>query len=71
MIGITISGKAYAAIADTLPAGSAQRDACFVPDGEYYVWVPQDVVVHLIALRKPGETFSDLILRLGGVDRLK
>jgi hypothetical protein len=64
MIGVTISGKAYAAIADALPGGSAQQGPGVVPDGEYYVWLPKDVVVQLIALREPGETFSDAILRL-------
>ena len=62
MIGITISGKAYIAIAATLPVGSAGAD--IAPDGEYLVWLPRDVVDHLRALRAPDETFSDVILRL-------
>ena len=64
MIGVTISDKAYAAIADTLPEGSAGQGAGAVPDGERYVWLPRDVVARLIALREPGETFSGVILRL-------
>lgn len=63
MIGITISGRAYAAIAATLPARSAvERE--IAPDGEYYVWLPPTAVERLLALRAPGETFSDVILRL-------
>jgi hypothetical protein len=63
MIGITISGKAYAALAAALPAGSTVGGE-LAPDGEYRLWLPSDVVNHLRALRAPGETFSDVILRL-------
>jgi hypothetical protein len=63
MIGITLSGKAYAAIAATLPAGSASEQE-IAPDSEYLVWLPRAVVNHLRALRAPGETFGDVILRL-------
>jgi hypothetical protein len=63
MIGITISGKAYSAIATTLRASYAvERE--IAPDGEYRVWVPRTIVERLLALREPGETFSDVILRL-------
>jgi len=62
MIGITVSGEAYAAIASILPAGRVEQ--AIVPDGEYHVWLPQAVVARLLALREPGETFSAVILRL-------
>jgi hypothetical protein len=65
MIGITISGKAYAAIAPTLPVGSAaEAEQEITPDCEYLVWLPRTVVNRLRALREPDETFSDVILRL-------
>jgi hypothetical protein len=63
MIGVTISGKAYAAIAFTLPVGSP-FEAEIAPDHEYRVWLPRAVVNRLRAVREPGETFSDVILRL-------
>jgi hypothetical protein len=63
MIGVTISAEAYAAIAATLQAGSA-ADPELAPDREYRVWLPRAVVERLRALREPGETFSDVILRL-------
>jgi hypothetical protein len=65
MIGITISAEAYAAIVATLPAGptASPEDA---PDREYRIWVPRIVVNRLRELREPGETFSDVILRLKG-----
>jgi hypothetical protein len=34
--------------------------------GERYVWLDPKVVEHLRALRGPGESFSDVILRLAG-----
>jgi hypothetical protein len=63
MIAITISSKAYAAIAATLPAtlGTGREVS---PDSECLVWMPRDLVFHLLALREPEETFSDVILRL-------
>jgi hypothetical protein len=63
MIAITISGKAYAAIAPTLPPGSVPRDGN-IADGEFHVWLPEAVVARLRALRKDGETFSDVIMRV-------
>jgi hypothetical protein len=62
MIGITISGDAYTVIAAILPPSHVDRD--IVPDGEYQIWLPQAVVVRLLALRERGETFSEVILRL-------
>jgi hypothetical protein len=60
MIGITISGEAYAAIASTLAAGHAVQPF----DGQCKIWLPRAVVNRLRALREPCETFSDVILRL-------
>ena len=62
MIGVTISGRAYVAIADTLPPGSAERE--IAPDRDYRIWLPRSEVIRLRALREPGETFSDVILRM-------
>ncbi len=60
MIAITISDEAYAAIAPTLPADHAVQPF----DGQCKIWLPREVVNHLRALGAPGETFSDVILRL-------
>jgi hypothetical protein len=52
MIAIIISGKAYAAMAGILPAGSTvERE--LAPGGEYRVWLPVDVVNRLRALHAP------------------
>jgi hypothetical protein len=63
MIGITISGEAYSAIAAILPAGSTGGPE-IAPDHEYLVWLPRAAVKHLRVLRASGETFSEVILRL-------
>jgi hypothetical protein len=63
MSGITISGRAYAAIATTLPPNSAIEQE-IGPDGEDRVWLPLIGAERLLALREPSETFSDVILRL-------
>ena len=63
MIGITISGRAYAVILSALPVASRDGDG-IAPARDYRIWLPQPVVERLIAQREPGETFSDAILRL-------
>jgi hypothetical protein len=63
MIGITISGRAYEAIAPMLPAGYFAEQE-IAPDREYRIWLPRTVVERLMALRESGETFSGVILRL-------
>jgi hypothetical protein len=63
MIGITISGRAYGAIAATLTARSSVEGE-IAPDGEYLAWMPSIAVERLLARREEGETFSAVILRL-------
>jgi hypothetical protein len=69
MIGITISGKAYATVTSILATGTA-TDREIAPEGEYHVWLPRIAVDRLLALREPGETFSAAILRLAERDLL-
>jgi hypothetical protein len=59
---IAITAEAYAAIRESLPpAGS--RPSQKVGD-LYLVSVPSDIMDNLAALRRPGESFSDVIIRL-------
>jgi len=64
MVRIGITPAALDAIVDTLPLGSVgfERD----PDakGELQIWLDAAVVDRLAAMRRPGESFSDVILRL-------
>jgi hypothetical protein len=63
MIRIALSDAAYDAIASTLPQGSArwpmQRDG-----GQCFIQVESAVVDRMRAMRRPGESYSAVILRL-------
>ena len=66
MIRIAISADAFEAIAQTLPLplGSVSYENASNEKGERHVWLDRKVVEHLRALRRPGESFSDVILLL-------
>ena len=63
MIRIAITPAAYAAIAATLP-GSVGVEPQRAPNGDYFIWLDPAVVNRLAAMRGPGESYSDVILRL-------
>ena len=65
MVRIAISAEAFEAIAQTLPLplGSVSYENAS-NEKERYVWLDRKVVEHLRALRRPGESFSDVILLL-------
>jgi hypothetical protein len=64
LIRIAITQAAFDAIAATLPLGSVSYENAFNERGERYVWLPPHVVDRLRAQRRPGESYSDIILRL-------
>ncbi len=63
MVTIGITVEAFAAIESTIAKGS-KADAH--PDGRggFYVTLPRDVLDQLKALRGPGESYSDVIVRV-------
>jgi len=63
MIRIAITPTACTAIASTLP-GNVGVEPERAPDGDYHVWLDPAVVNRLRAMRGPGESYSDVILRL-------
>jgi hypothetical protein len=69
MIRIAITVEAFDAIARTMPFGSVNFEAGVDDTGERYIWLPRAVVDRLRALRGPGESFSDVILRLAAETR--
>jgi hypothetical protein len=69
MIAITITGNAYAAIASTLPSGPPIEREISLDREDYRIWLPRAFVERLRALRSPGESFSDVILRLAEDER--
>ena len=66
MIRITITAEAFEAIASTLPFGSVGYENELGLKGERLIWLEPNVVDLLRFLRGPGETYSDVILRLAG-----
>ena len=55
---------AFQAIASTMPLGSVGYEAEVGANGERLIWLAPNVVDRLTALRGPGESYSDVILRL-------
>ena len=64
MIRIAITQAAFDAIAATLPLGSVSYENAVNERGERYVWLPPKVVDRLKAQRRPGESYSDVVLRI-------
>jgi hypothetical protein len=66
VVRIAISAEAFEAITQTLPLplGSVSYENASNEKGERYVWLDRKVVEHLRTLRRPGESFSDVILLL-------
>ena len=64
MIAISITAEAYAAIKATLPEGAESWP--IQPDGlgGVRIWLEHKFVDRLRALRSPGESHSDVIIRL-------
>jgi hypothetical protein len=63
VIRLAISPAAYKAIKSTLPKG-AKRNV----EGSYLVHLDQLVVDAMSCLRRQGESYSDVILRLAAKD---
>ena len=64
MIRIAISQAAFEAIARTLPFGSVSFENKIDEQGERLIWLEPSVVDRLRALRGPGESYSEGILRV-------
>ena len=63
MIRIAITPAAFEAIAATLP-GNVGFESKRAPNGDWFIWLDHATVARLNALRGPGESYSDVILRL-------
>ncbi len=64
MVRITISVEAFEAIARTMPLGSFGFERDPNAKGERTVWLDDAMADRLGAMRGPGESYSDVILRL-------
>jgi len=68
MVRIAISVEAFEAIARTLPLGSVAVEAEANERGERLIWLEAAMVDRLGAMRGPGESYSDVILRIARRD---
>jgi hypothetical protein len=64
MVRIAITQAAFEAIAATLPLGSVGYENKVNEKGERLIWLDPAVVNQLRSLRGPGESYSDVIVRL-------
>jgi len=64
MIRISITPAAFEAIGSTLPFGSTAFEPQLSPNGERFIWLEPRFVDRLAAMRGPGLSYSDVILRL-------
>jgi hypothetical protein len=64
MVRIAITQAAFDAIAKTLPVGSVGYENATNEKGERLIWLEPSMVDRLRAMRGPGESWSDVILRL-------
>jgi hypothetical protein len=67
MIRISISIAAFEAIAATLP-GSVGFEHDPEANGSVHVWLEPRIVDRLAAMRGPGDSYSEVILRLCEVE---
>jgi hypothetical protein len=64
MIRIAITAEAFAAIERTLPFGTVAVEREASAKGEREIWLEPHILAKLKALRGPGESSRDVILRL-------
>ena len=65
MVRIAISPAAFDAICATLPT-SVGYEPQLSEKGERLIWLEAAMVDRLGAMRGPGESYSDVILRIAG-----
>jgi hypothetical protein len=64
VVRIAITVEAFDAICATLPLGSVGYENETNERGERLIWLDHAVVARLKAMRGPGESYSDVILRI-------
>lgn len=64
MVRIAISVEAFEAIARTLPVGSVAVEPATDEGNLRYIWLEARRLERLRSYRRPGEGYSDVILRL-------
>ena len=64
MVRISITEQAFRAIASTLPLGSVCFENPVNENVVRLIWLERTAVDRLGSLREPGESYSDVILRM-------
>jgi hypothetical protein len=64
VVRIAITVEAFEAIARTLPLGSVAVEAEPNERGERLIWLEAAMADRIGAMRGPGESYSDVILRI-------
>jgi hypothetical protein len=64
MVRIAISIEAFEALASTIPFGNIGFEPELNAKGERLIWIEHVWADKLSGLRGPGESYSDVILRL-------
>jgi hypothetical protein len=68
MIEITINAAAYKAVLTTLRDGLLVLPARRIATGDYLAHLDEKTVTRLAKMREPGESYSDVILRLADLE---
>jgi hypothetical protein len=68
MIRIAISAEAFDVVSAALPLGNVGFEREPDEKGERLIWLEPRVVAKLRALRGRGESYSDVILKLVGLE---
>ena len=68
LIRISITPAAFEAIAATLQLGSVGYEPELNAKGERLIWLEAAFLDRLRAMRRPGESYSDVILRLAQLE---
>jgi hypothetical protein len=71
LIRIAITAAAFNAVAKTLPVGSFAYEPETTADGGRFIWIDRRARGQLDALRGPGESYSEIILKLAGIEAAK
>jgi hypothetical protein len=64
MVRIAITQAAFEAIARSLPLGNVSFENKTDEQGQRLIWLDRAMVDRLRAMRGPGESYRDVILRL-------
>jgi hypothetical protein len=64
MTRVASSLEAFDAITATLPVGSVAVESVLDGKGERLIWLETHVLNKLSAMRGPGESYSDVIVRI-------